>query len=228
MMKRGRMDAEAVVFDYDGTLVHLNINFRVMREGVEKALTDYGVDPGAYKGLLILEMIDETRKLISGHNPLGGRSFYGKALDLVTEHEVRAAKRGRVLVGATDTLRLLKERGIKVGIITRNCSRAVKMVFPNVGSLCDVFLPRDSVTRVKPHPDHLTLALKRMGVKRPARCLMVGDHIIDIEGGRRMGMKTAGVLTGKATYQDFVEAGADFIVEDITRIPGCICQEQER
>jgi phosphoglycolate phosphatase len=227
-MKRGLMDAEAVVFDYDGTLVHLNINFSVMREGVEKALADHGVNPDAYKGLLILEMIDEVRKLISERNPLEGRSFYRKALELVTEHEVRAAKRGRVLLGAIETLRLLKKRGIKVGIITRNCSKAVKIVFPNIESLCDVFLPRDSVTRVKPHPDHLTLVLKTIAINRPVRCLMVGDHIIDIEGGRRMGMKTAGVLTGKATYQDFMKAGADFIVKDVTRIPDCICQEQER
>jgi phosphoglycolate phosphatase-like HAD superfamily hydrolase len=40
-----------------------------------------------------------------------------------------------------------------------------------------------------------------------------------------MGMKTAGVLTGNATYEDFVEAGADFILDDVTKLPDCIFNE---
>lgn len=219
------MYIEAVIFDYDGTLVHLNINFDVMRQGVEKFLTGYGIEPAALKELYILEMIDEATRLISEQNPSEGPSFCHRALELVAEHEVRAAKRGKILPGVIDMLKLLEKRGVKVGIITRNCDKAVKIVFPNIESFCDVFIPRDYVTRVKPHPDHLALALKRMAVDNPAHCLMVGDHLLDIEVGKHMGMKTAGVLTGKATRQDFVEAGADFILADATIIPGQIFKE---
>jgi len=228
MVKRRRADTEAVIFDYDGTLVHLNIDFSAMRQEVERVMTDYGIKPDAHKGLFILEMIDEARELISKRNPSEATSFYQEALELVTDHEVRAAKRGRVFSGAIDMLKLLRKRGIKVGIITRNCSKAVKILFPNIEGLCHVFIPRDLVNRVKPHPDHLALTLKKMAVNSPAHCLMVGDHIIDIEGGRHLGMKTAGVLTGKATHQDFMEAGADFILDDVTKIPDCIFEEQKR
>jgi phosphoglycolate phosphatase len=222
------MDTEAVIFDYDGTLVHLNINFTLMRRGVEKFLAGYGIKPDAHKGLFILEMIDEATRLISEQNPSHGRAFYHKALDLVTEHEVRAAQKGKILSGVRDMLELLRRRGLKVGIITRNCNKAVKITLPDIEGLCDVFIPRDYVTRVKPHPDHLALTMKRMAVNSPARCLMVGDHIIDIQGGKRMGMKTAGVLTGNATYEDFMEAGADFILDDVTRLPDCIFKELGR
>ena len=37
-MKQEPMHIEAVVFDYDGTLVHLNIDFNLMRQGVEEFL----------------------------------------------------------------------------------------------------------------------------------------------------------------------------------------------
>lgn len=224
-MKRGCVYTEAVIFDYDGTLVHLNINFGVMRQGVERFLADCGIEPDAHKGLLILEMIEEARRLISERDPSEGLCFYHKALELVTEHEVRAAKKGKILSGVINMLKLLKKRGVKVGVITRNCSKAVRIIFPDIESFCDVFIPRDCVDRVKPHPDHLALTLKKMTVKSPAGCLMVGDHIIDIQGGKRMGMKTAGVLTGKATRQDFIEAGADFILGDATEIPGRIFEE---
>lgn len=221
------MHIEAVIFDYDGTLVHLNINFGVIRQAVETLLADYGIDRDALKGLYILEMIDGASRLISQQNPSEGKSFYQKALDLVTEHEVRAAKKGEILPGVVNMLKVLKRGGVKVGIITRNCDRAVKIAFPEIERFCDAFIPRDSVTRVKPHPDHLALTLEKMAIDDPARCLMVGDHVLDIEVGKRMGMKTVGVLTGNTTRQKLIEAGADFVLDDATGIPDCIFEEQK-
>ena len=219
------LPTHAVMFDYDGTLVQLNIDFGSMRRGVEKLFVEYGVEPGSLKGLYVLEMIDEATKMISTRSSPEGLTFNHKALELVTEHEVRAAKDGKRLPGVPRVLKLLRERGIKVGIITRNCDKAVKMVFPDIEHLSDAYLPRDYVAHVKPHSDHLALALKEMGVRDPTLCLMVGDHLMDIEGGKRMGMKTAGVLTGKITRQGFMEAGTDYIFKDVTAITGIIFDE---
>jgi len=102
----------------------------------------------------------------------------------------------------------------------------VRIVFPDIDNFCDVFIPRDYVTRVKPHPDHLTLALTKMSENNCKYCFMVGDHDMDIESGRRMGIKTIGVLTGKKTRQDLMDAGADFILDDATKIPEFIFSEQ--
>jgi phosphoglycolate phosphatase len=222
------MRAEAVIFDFDGTLVHLNIDFRLMRQEVEGLLAEYGLDPDPLKGLLVLEMIDEAGRLISEQDPLKGQEFYEKAHELVTEHEIGAARKGRIFSGVTEMLALLKKRSIKVGVITRNCEKAVKMVFPDIERFCHVFVPRDNITRVKPHTDHLSVALKKMSVSRPDRCLMVGDHPMDIEAGRRMAMMTVGVLTGKAGRNEFLEAGADFVLDSVTEIPGYLFNEQER
>ena len=222
------MRAEAVIFDFDGTLVHLNIDFRLMRQEVEGVLAEYGSDPEVLKGLLVLEMIDKATMLISERDPLKGQELYEKAHELVTEHEIRAARDGRIFSGVTEMLALLKKRSIKVGVITRNCERAVKMVFPDIERFCDVFIPRDHITRVKPHPDHLSVALKAMFVSKPDRCLVVGDHPMDIEGGRRMAMMTVGVLTGKTGRNEFLEAGADFVLDSVTEIPGYLFNEQER
>ena len=218
---------EAAIFDYDGTLVHLNINFGVIRAKIEELITHCGIDPYPLKGLYILEMIGEATKQISDNDDSRSQAFYEQTMELVAEHEVGAATKGRILPGVMDVLRMLKQRGIKVGIITRNCDRAVRITFPNIERVCDTFVPRDLVSRVKPHPNHLALALLRMNVRHRHQCLMVGDHVLDIEAGKRMGMKTAGVLTGNTTREQFMEAGADFIVTDVTQIPACIFAEQE-
>ena len=217
---------EAVIFDYDGTLVHLNINFGIIRAGIEKFLLDYEVDPTALKKLYILEMIDEATKLISKQDKTKGYSFYRKALKFITEHEMRAAKEGKMLPGVINMLKLLKKRRIKVGIITRNCNEAVKKMFPNIDNFCDVFIPRDFVNQVKPHPEHLSQTLIKMSVTNPSRCFLVGDHILDIEAGKRMGMQTVGVLTGNTTRDHFMEIGADYILEDATKIVDYIFEEK--
>jgi len=212
----------AVIFDYDGTLVRLNIDFMGMRHAVEKLLVEYGIEPHSLRGSYVLETIDEATELISNKSSPKGLAFHQKAAELVTEHEVKAANSGKKLPGVLRMLKLLRKRGIKIGVITRNCDKAVKMVFPDIERFSDVYLPRDCVSRVKPHPDHLALALKEMEVGDPTLCLMVGDHLMDIEGGKRLGMKTAGVLTGKISPQGFIEAGADYILKDVTAITGII------
>lgn len=219
------MHIKTVIFDYDGTLVQLNINFDHMRQEIEQLLVGYDIEPEDLKRFYILEMIDEATRRITKESPSGGSTFYHKALELVTEHEVRAAKKGQIISGVPTMLKVLRNRGIKVGIITRNCDKAIKMVFPDIERFSDAYVPRDHVTQVKPHPDHLALALKEIEVNNPACCLMVGDHVMDIEGGKRMGMKTAGVLTGKITRQGFIEAGADYILDNATDIPYIIFKE---
>jgi phosphoglycolate phosphatase len=209
---------EAVIFDYDGTLVHLNIDFGLMRKDVEEVLGEHGIEPDDLKGLYILEMIDEATARISRESPSKGSAFYRKSHEIVTQHELASTKEGKILPGVIQMLGLLQKKGVKVGVITRNCDKAVKVVFPQIERLCDVYIPRDRTSRVKPHTDHLGLALKRLGVQNAVRCLMVGDHVLDVEGGKHMEMKTAGVLTGKTTRQQFIEAGADFILDDATKV----------
>jgi ribosomal protein S27E len=40
------MIVKTIIFDFDGTLVHLNIDFDIIRREVENLLIDYGVSPG--------------------------------------------------------------------------------------------------------------------------------------------------------------------------------------
>ena len=220
------MKWEAVIFDYDGTLVHLNIDFEALRRDVERSLIGYGVDPEPLQGRYILEMINEGAALISGVNPSEAKIFYDEAHKLVQDHELRAAENGEMLPGATNTMMRLTEQRIKVGIITRNCKKAVRVGFPHIERYCDVFIPRDDITRVKPHPDHLAAALEKLAVMNPKDCLMVGDHVLDIKAGIDMNMKTAGVLTGKTTRPQFMEAGADLILDDVTKVLDTIDQGQ--
>ena len=104
-----------------------------------------------------------------------------------------------------------------MGIITRNCEEAVRKVFPEIDNFCDVFVSRNSVKKVKPHPDHLTRVMKLLEISGD-EAMMVGDHVIDVQAGKRVGMKTIGVLTGRTKKEEFEKAGADYVLRDVTEV----------
>lgn len=208
---------KAIIFDFDGTLAVLNIDFSLMKEQVFDLMRRYGIQEETIQEKYLLEIIDEVYQIFWKTNPPNAEDFYQKAHDILYEVEMKAAEMGKLIPGTEDTLKSLKQRGIKIGIITRNCEDAVRKVFPNLNDFCDVFVSRNSVKKVKPHPDHLTYAMEPLKTSGE-ESVMVGDHIIDVQAGKRVGMKTIGVLTGRTKKEEFEKAGADHILRDVSEI----------
>jgi hypothetical protein len=76
---------------------------------------------------------------------------------------------------------------------------------------CNTVITREMTVNVKPHPDHLFVALQLLDAL-PERSSMVGDHPMDIKIGKRAGTLTIGVLTGYSTSDELKSAGADIIM----------------
>ncbi len=208
---------KAVIFDFDGTLAALNIDFSSMRERVFDLIKRSGIKEESVQERYLLEIIDEVYEMLWEKNPSGAETFYRESHDILHEVEMKAAGKGRLIPGAARTLKGLREKGLKVGIITRNCAEAIRKVFPDINDFCDVFVSRNSVKKVKPHPDHLTYVMKSLEVSGE-EAIMVGDHMIDIQAGKRVGMKTIGVLTGRMKEEEFGKAGADWVLRDVSKV----------
>lgn len=208
---------KAIIFDFDGTLAVLNIDFPLMREKIISLIRHFGIEERAIRERYLLEIIDEVYPMIREKDSSGAEEFYDRAHQILHEVELKAAEEGSLIPEAGGTLRTLRLWGIKVGIVTRNCEEAVRRVFPNIDDYCDIFIPRDSVDKVKPHPDHLNSMLGALKVSGE-EAVMVGDHIIDIQAGKKVGMKTVGVLTGRINREEFEKAGADYILRDVSEI----------
>ncbi len=208
---------KAVVFDFDGTLVVLNIDFSSMKERVFDLMSRYGINNEIIQEKYVLEIIDEVYEMLWRKSPSGAETFYQQSHDILHEIEMRAAEKGRLIPEVVETLKGLREKGVKVGIVTRNCEEAVRKIFPNINDFCDVLVSRNSVKKVKPHPDHLTHVMKSLKISGE-EAVMVGDHRIDIEAGKRVGMRTVGVLTGRTKQEEFEKEGADYVLRDASEI----------
>ncbi|MEA1935449.1 MAG: HAD family hydrolase [Thermodesulfobacteriota bacterium] len=208
---------EAVVFDFDGTLAKLNIDFSLMRKTVLDLTAAYNVPMDGLSKLFVLEMIEAGGELISIHNPGSEGGYIKTANKLISNIEIEAAKKGELLDGIKRMLGDLETRNIKAGVVTRNCQEAVREIFPDIDSFCKAVITREFAGNVKPHPEHLRITLEKLGTA-PEHSVMVGDHPMDISIGKKMGTYTVGVLTGYSGTDALCEAGADLIIESAAEI----------
>jgi phosphoglycolate phosphatase len=207
-------DIRAFVFDFDGTLAIPNIDFGLMRQQVDAIARRYGVDPAEVRHLYILEMIETVRAQLGSTSSPCGEDFHRQAHDSILTLEIECARRGGLLPGAIEVLQVLRQQGYKIGVVTRNSGSAVRTSCAAIDTLCDVFLPREAVRFVKPHPEHLQLALEHLQV--PAeQAVMVGDGPIDITAGKALGLKTIAVLTGGDRRESLLASQPDLILDSV-------------
>ena len=202
----------AAIFDFDGTLTPLSINFSNLRTEVE-VLAQRFVEEQVIQDLshlYIIEMIYELEERLGQ----AGREFRRMAFEKLAELETETARGKELYPYVREVLRDLRGKGLKVAIVTRNCLGALKNVFPDIETYVDVVMTRDDVSRVKPHPEHVNAVLAALGVV-PEETVLVGDHPTDIVAGLSIGTKTVGVLTGRSQEADLEKAGAHHIVNDI-------------
>ncbi len=207
-----RIEIEAILFDFDGTLAKLTIDFSKLKEDIKKlcrSYTVYDFDPS----LPVLEIVEAVSDYLRDTDPFRADSFFKEAHSLIKDRELESARNGELFYFTRPLLRNLREWGLKIGIITRNCADAVRIVFPDILDYCDIFLPRDRVRRVKPNPEHLLVALEKLKVS-PQKALTVGDHLIDLKAGLMAGTWTAGVNSDKSKREEFLFQGSHWVASN--------------
>jgi pyrophosphatase PpaX len=115
-----------------------------------------------------------------------------------------------------DTVKILKEKGYKVGIVTTKISDVVMkgLKLTKLDSYFDVIVALDHVEKAKPDPEPIFKALEELGSK-PEEAIMVGDNYHDILAGKNAGTKTAGVawtIKGRDHLEQFEP---DYILEEM-------------
>lgn len=203
---------DSVIFDFDGTLTELTLDFNYLRKEIlwiASQFLPYNKLENL-NSLYIIEMIYEVERLLCET----GKLFSQKAFKKLEELEIAAAEGKGLFPYSRDVLRSLKERGIKIGIITRSCLSVLKKVFPDISEYSQAISTREHIKYVKPDPRHVKHVLNEISVKAE-NTMLVGDHPTDIIAGQKAGVITVGVLSGRTNKQAFIEVGADFIVDDI-------------
>jgi hydrogenase expression/formation protein HypE len=196
-------DIRAVLFDFDGTLTRPGaLDFTVIR----KALGCPPEQP-------VLEFIDAIP------DP-DRRALCHEELD---RFEAAAAADSHPNEGAEDLIRYLREKDLKVGILSRNSRMAIDAAMENFTAVgpadFDAIISRDDDPPPKPDPGGILMAARDFGV-RPSEILMVGDFVFDIEAGRNAGSPT--VFLDNGTPAGASEIEADFTISRLDDLKSII------
>ncbi len=210
----------AVLFDLDGTLVETHIDFPRMTRDMERLARAADVPEEVTAGKDILSLVDAADADVSARGG-DGSALRWVAFGRLEEIEVAGCARPNLLDGTRELLADLLGKGIKIGIVTRNCRSVSVGLLARFALPHHLLLTRDDVDRTKPDPEHLWEALRLLG-EPPHTAAMVGDHWMDVQAGVRAGCAaTLGVL-GKhdadwfapcpptATARDLAEAAPLF------------------
>ncbi len=110
----------------------------------------------------------------------------------------------RPYAGVRDSVATLRDRGVRLAIATSKRTTATGMGLRACGLPEEWFaavVTADDVTRPKPDPEPVVLALELSGERDPSRAVYVGDSIHDMRSGRAAGVRTAAVLWGPNTRE---------------------------
>ena len=116
--------------------------------------------------------------------------------------------------GVEEMLRGLKEKGIRLGVLSNKPHRqTVKVVREIFGeNVFDFAQGQQEQVPRKPDPAGVLRLLEEMLVTRD-ECLYVGDSEVDIQTGRNAGVRTISVTWGFRTREVLVAAGAGTIID---------------
>ncbi len=203
---------DAVLFDLDGTLLdtapdfHWTLNALLAEEGqpaMDYATLRSHVSAGARA------MVQAGFEL-NLDDPSFDR-LHQRMLALYASH---LAVDTVLFDGLNSTLQALESAGIAWGIVTNKPELYTRPLLEGLNlteRAASVICP-DHVNQRKPDPESLFMACRQINA-RPQHCVYVGDHIRDIEAGRRAGMRTVAAGYGYIDASDSVASWqADHII----------------
>ncbi|WP_297090913.1 glycosyltransferase [Thermococcus sp.] len=206
------MDVKLVVFDLDGTLVGAPRPFAEIKEELKSWLIEMGIPEEIIGDLTpmyenLLRISRET-----------GRDFE-ELYSILVELESERMKDGFLFDGVLQVLNFLRERNIKMAIMTRSSREATlkALEMHGIGDYFGVVSTRDDVPpdELKPSPGQLRRIIEAFGLE-PTNVLVVGDHGYDVLPARELGalsVMITGHIAGRMSFS--VDSTPHFEVQDM-------------
>ncbi|WP_300257099.1 pyrophosphatase PpaX [Clostridium sp.] len=197
---------KAVLFDLDGTLI--NTNDLILKSFKHTFKTILDLEPSEEEITMNYgRPLHETFKSYDENRIEEMINCYRKINLELHDNECKE------FTGVDLMLKILKSKGIKLGVVTSKKSdmaeRGAKLI--GIFEYFDTFITPEITTKHKPEGEPVLKACENLGVS-PSEALMVGDSPYDILAGKNAGTKTCGVKYTALPIEKLQESKPDFYV----------------
>jgi len=207
-----------IILDFDGTLGDTRQNIVVT---LQETLRRKGLPIASEEkcastiGLILEEAFKVLCPWLSDEQAMDRRNLYRDVFE-----EYKTIIHPTAFPHVVETMSALKGMGATMVIASSRISRSLNELVRDLdlSPYVDDVLGGDQVAHTKPAPDQVLVLLEKYGVTSETigEVLVVGDMPFDILMGRGAGVATCGVTYGNATAQELLEAGADYVIDDIS------------
>lgn len=213
---------KAVLFDLDGTLIDTAADFvriigKMSAENNWQAPyeSDIREQVSAGASAMVKLMLSHNQQLEVSEDELLG--FRQQFLD---DYEADICVDSCVFSPLEEVLSFLEEKEVPWGIVTNKPRYLAEQLLEvmELDQRCAVLVCPQDVSRPKPDPEPMYLALEKLAIPRGAAAsvLYVGDHIRDIDAGNAAGMPTILAAYGYIPPEDqktIKKWDADYIID---------------
>jgi len=250
------MKIKQIILDWAGTTVDYGSFAPV--DAFMAAFSAYGLSPtaeetrkpmGLAKRTHVAMMLNEER-LANQWKEKHGRSHTEADVDAIYQKFEPALfnvlkNYAAPLPGVLETVKWIKENGIKIGSTTGYTRQMMDIVAPlakeNGYEPDSLVCPEDVDGKGRPYPYMIWRNLESLGCKNIGEVLKVGDTEADMQEGKAAGCISVGVLLGSSMLglsetekpsleqyiiarQNYFASGANFVIDSIHDLPKLITQ----
>ncbi len=203
---------ELVIFDADGTLFD---TFEMIVSAYRHVSMTHGLrvpEPDEIRALLGSPITDMFKAFYPGEN-------IESLLETNNTYVAANVMKSEAFEGVQELLETLKERGIKLAILTSGLSNIHGVLKEhNLDNYFTSVVHGGRVKYPKPHPEGFLLACSECNVE-PRKTVMVGDTPFDINAGKNAGaLATIALTHGYGTVKDLTAAKPDYIAKSIFEV----------
>ena len=214
----------AVLFDLEGTLVQTIENdeeaISEFRTKTKEKLVELGIPRTELKGMISSapmrnKAVEYVRQRF---NEEESDRFHREMDRFQKTYELTWAENSRIYPDALPTLRILRNLGHRMGIVTNTSREAAsrELSMQGIEEYFELVITRDDMKKLKPDPEGILLALRRLSAER---FIFVGDLVHDSRAARRAGGIS---ITIDRNPSNRPEYHSDHVVTSLTQIPALL------
>ncbi len=217
---------KGIIFDLDSTLIQARIDFVGMKKHMIKLLEEHGhpkgeLSPTNQTTVQIMECAWEAWEQNEKPRDECQAVTYGIE-EIMNRGELDAVVNLSEIEGACEAITTLKEKGLKLAILTRSHHEYALKALEKIKALdsFDVVLGRNETPEPKPYKGAIDHALKLIGLERD-EVAMIGDHQIDRDSATNSGILFIGVATGRRGLKSWTdETPPEHFLPSVKELPG--------